>query len=187
MPGGVGGVLGALDVGAAELVGALGLGGQLVADGEADLDGRGVRAARIRSLTAVSMVSPGRCWQIGARCGCRRSGTCIRGSGAVAGVVADGHPPAAPAADDEALQQGGAFAGRPGCAVVAAGGGVGGQDGQVGLVLVPGEVPGVVVFDQDRPFPAGPGGGVVVPVQVGGVAGPAVGVGAGVGGVVQDA
>jgi hypothetical protein len=98
-------------------------------------------------------------------------------------VVADGHPPPAPAADDQTLQQGGAFAGRAGGAVVAAGGGVGGQDGEVGLVLGPGEVPGVVVFDQDRPLRDGPGGGVVVSVQAGGVAGPPVGVG----GVVQDA
>jgi len=40
VPGGVGGVFGALDVGLAELVCAFGLGDQLVADGEGDLDGR---------------------------------------------------------------------------------------------------------------------------------------------------
>jgi hypothetical protein len=146
----------------------------------------GVREARIRSLTAESMMSPVRCWQIGCGADAVVLADVAGYLGAVAGVVADGHPPAAPAADDQALQQRGAFAGRAGRAVVAAGGGVGGEDGQVGLVLGPGEVPGVVVFDQDRPFGDGLDVGVVVSVQAGGVAGPPVGVGAGVGGVVQD-
>ena len=47
-----------------------------------------------------------------------------------AGVVADGHPVAAAAADDDALQQGGAFAGRPGGAVAAVRGGVGREPGE---------------------------------------------------------
>src|SRR5487761_1548435 len=75
---------------------------------------------------------------------------------------------------------------RGGPAARAAGGGVGGEDSQVGLVLGPGEVPGVVVFDQDCPLGDGLDGGVVVSVQASGVAGPPVDVGPGVGGVVQD-
>ena len=54
----------------------------------------------------------------------------------ITAVVADGHPRAAGAADDDALAQGGAFAGRPGGAVTAVRGGVSGQLGDVGVVLV---------------------------------------------------
>jgi len=46
-------------------------------------------------------------------------------------VISHGHPLSTVAAYDEALQQRGAFAGRAGVAVVAVGGGVGGQDGLV--------------------------------------------------------
>jgi hypothetical protein len=105
----------ARDVGPAELVCAFGLGDQLVADGEADLDGRWgqggqdqvadggvddvagqVLADRLRGADAVVLAD-------------------VAGYlGAVAGVVADGHPAPAPAADDQALQQRGAFARRAG-------------------------------------------------------------------------
>ena len=77
-----------------------------------------------------------------------------------AGVVADGHPQPAAAADDDALQQRGAFAGRPGGAVAAVRGGVGRQLGDVGLVLVQGDVSGVGAGDEGGPLVAGqlPGG-----------------------------
>ena len=48
-------------------------------------------------------------------------------------VVADGHAPAAAAADDDALQQCRSFPGRSGDAVTAVGGGVGGQAVAVGV------------------------------------------------------
>ncbi len=102
-----------------------------------------------------------------------------------AGVVAHGHAPPAAAADDEALEQGVAFAGRAGFAVEAVGGGVGGEGGLVGLEPFPGYEARVVVVYEDGPFVDGFGQCVVFPVEVGGVAGAAVGVGAGVGWVVQ--
>ena len=101
-------------------------------------------------------------------------------------MVAHGHATAAPAADDQTLEQGGAFTGRAGLAVVAVRGGVGGQGLLVGLVLRPGQVAGMVVVDQHGPLAGGSGQGVGAPVQVSGVAGPPVNVGAGVGGIVQD-
>ena len=104
----------------------------------------------------------------------------------VPGVVPHGHAPAADAADDEALQQGGAFAWRAGFAVLAPGGCVGGQHLLVGLVLRPGDVAGMVFDDQHGPVVGQFGQRVVVSVQVGGVAGPAVAVSADVGRVVQD-
>ena len=70
-------------------------------------------------------------------------------------VVADGHPQPAASADDDALQQGGAFAGRPGGAVAAVRGGVGRQLGDVGLVLVQGDVSGVGAGDEGGPLVAG--------------------------------
>jgi hypothetical protein len=60
-----------------------------------------------------------------------------------AGVIPHAHPASACAAHEKALQQGWAFAGRPGFAVGAVGGGVGGQDREVGLVLLEGDVSGV--------------------------------------------
>ena len=102
-----------------------------------------------------------------------------------AGVVADGHPQPAAAADDDALQQRGAFAGRPGGAVASVRGGVGCQAGEVGVVLVQGDVSGVGAGDEGDPLLPGQhsGGGLPVGLLVVGV--PAVGEGAGVAGVVQ--
>ena len=70
-------------------------------------------------------------------------------------VVAHGHPPPAATADDDPLQQGGAFAGRAGGAVEAVRGGVGGQAGAVDVVLVQGDVSGVDVGDEGDPLFAG--------------------------------
>ena len=100
-------------------------------------------------------------------------------------MVADGHPVAAAAADDDALQQGGAFAGRPGGAVAAVRGGVGREPGGVGLVLVQGDVAGVGAGDEGGPLLAGqvPGAGFAAGQER--VSGPAVGERAGVAGIVQ--
>ena len=70
-------------------------------------------------------------------------------------VVADGHAQPAGPADDDALQQRGSFAGRPGGAVPAVRGGVGGQLCAVGVVLVQGDVSGVGAGDEGDPFLAG--------------------------------
>src|SRR6266581_3395418 len=186
--GGVGGVLGALHVKLPEMIGVLGLGSQLVGDGEGDLDGCGGEGVQDQAGDSGVDAVTGDVLADRLRGSDARVLAHVFGDqGAAAGVVADGHPAAAPAADGDALQQRGAFAGRAGGAVGSAGGGVGGQDGEVGLVGVPGDVAGMMIFDQDGPFRCGPGGGVRDSVQVRGVAGLAVGVGAGVGGVAQGA
>src|SRR5205807_8590957 len=59
---------------------------------------------------------------------------------AAAGVIAHGHALAAPAAHDDALQQGGPFPGRAGPAVLAARLGALGEAGEVVLVIVPADV-----------------------------------------------
>ena len=104
-------------------------------------------------------------------------------------VVADGHPQPAPAADDDALQQRGAFAGWPAAAVTAVGGGVGRQAGKVGVVLLQGDVSGVGAGDEGDPLLAGqPQPAGLLPALPGGkglVAVPAVGEAACVPGVVQ--
>ena len=100
-------------------------------------------------------------------------------------MVADGHPQPAAAADDDALQQGGAFAGRPGGAVAAVRGGVGRELGDVGVVLVQGDVSGVGAGDERDPFLAGQLGGDRLAAGQFAVAAPAVGERAGVAGVVQ--
>ena len=104
---------------------------------------------------------------------------------AAAGVVAEGHPGAAAAADDDALQQRGSFAGGPGGAVGAVRGGVGGQRGEVGLVLVQGDVSGVGAGDERDPFAAGQHGGDRLAAGQDLVTPPAEGEAAGVAGVVQ--
>ena len=106
---------------------------------------------------------------------------------AAAGVVADGHPVAAAAADDDALQQRGAFAGWTGGAVGAVRGGVGGQPGEVGLVLLHGDVSGVGAGDERDPFLARQSGGDCLAAGQFPVPAPAEGERAGVAGVVQHA
>ena len=101
-------------------------------------------------------------------------------------VVADGHAQPAGPADDDALQQRGAFAGRPGGAVPAVRGGVGGQPCAVGVVLVQGDVSGVGAGDEGDPFLAGQDGAGQFPAGELDVAVPAEGERAGVAGVVQD-
>src|ERR1019366_3595618 len=76
----------------------------------------------------------------------------------VAFSAPDGHArPAGPAgpADDDALQQRGACAGRPGGPVAAVRGGAGGQPCAVGVVLVQGDVSGVGAGNEGDPFLAG--------------------------------
>ena len=101
-------------------------------------------------------------------------------------VVADGHALPAGPADDDALQQRGAFAGRPGGAVPAVRGGVGGQPGAVGVVLVQGDVSGVGAGDEGDPFLPRQDGAGQLPAGKRDVAVPAEGERAGVAGVVQD-
>ena len=101
-------------------------------------------------------------------------------------MVADGHPFAAFAADDEALQQRGSFAGGAGAALlVAAGGGVGGERLLVVLVLLEGDVSGVRVLDQDGPLVARLEHGAGVTVDVGELLASSVEVRACIAGVVQ--
>ena len=182
----VGVVAGALDVGGAQRVGfgcaVLELGGDL----EGGFDGQ--RGEGVDEQLADALVEgvPG---NQGAGAAPVFDAVAVAGVGgqflAAAGVVADGHPQPAAAADDDALQQRGAFAGRPGGAVAAVGGGVGCQAGEVGVVLVQGDVSGVGAGDEGDPLLPGQhsGGGLPVGLLVVGV--PAVGEGAGVAGVVQ--
>ena len=101
-------------------------------------------------------------------------------------MVADGHALPAGPADDDALQQRGAFAGRSGGPVPAVRGGVGCQPGAVGVVLVQGDVSGVDAGDEGDPFLAGQHGAGQLPAGQFDVAVPAEGERAGVAGVVQD-
>ena len=183
----VGGVLGALDVRGAQGVGVFGVADELVADGEGGLERE--RGEGVQQQAGDRGVDGSAGQVLADRLGLADAVVLAHVVGhdraVVAGVVPDGHAAAAGAADDEALQQGGAFAWRAGFAVLAAGGGVGGQHLLVGLVLRPGDVAGVVIYDQHGPVVDRLGQLVVVSVQVGGVAGPAITVSAGVGRVVQ--
>ena len=87
-------------------------------------------------------------------------------------VVADGHASAAAAADREALEQGGSFAGGAGGAVGAVRIGVGGEQLLVVLELLPAEIAGMGVGDQRDPLLAWLLAGRGAPV--GGLAGPAL-------------
>src|ERR1019366_6950248 len=93
--------------------------------------------------------------------------------------------PAGPA-DDDALQQRGAFAGRPGGPVAAVRGGAGGEAGADGVALGPGGVSGVGAGVEGDPGLAGQGGAGQLPAGQLDVAVPAEGERAGVAGVVQD-
>ena len=152
----VGVVAGALDVGGAQRVG---LGGAVLEFGgdlEGGLDGQRGEGGdeQLADVLVEGVAGDG-----GAdRAGVLDAVALAEVGGQVfpaAGVVADGHPPAAAAADDDALQQGGAFAGRPGGPVAAVRGGVGREPGDVGLVLVQGDVSGVGAGDEGDPLLAG--------------------------------
>src|SRR5260370_62771 len=104
VPGGAGGLFGALDVGAAELVCAFGLGGQLVADGEGDLDGR-------RGECGQDQVADGGVDDVAGQVLADGPGGAdaivlahVFGVlGAVGGGVGGGHPPPAPGRTHHAL------------------------------------------------------------------------------------
>ncbi len=104
---------------------------------------------------------------------------------AAAGVVADGHPPAAAAADDDALQQGGSFAGGPAARSRPCAAALAVSRGDVGLVLVQGDVAGVGAGDERDPFARGAAVMTVLPPGSLWSRSPAVGERAGVAGVVQ--
>ena len=101
-------------------------------------------------------------------------------------VVADGHAQPAGPADDDALEQRGAFAGRPGGPVPAVRGGVGGQLCAVGVVLVQGDVSRMSGGNEGDPFLPGQQGAGQLPAGKLGVAVSPEGERAGVPGVVQD-
>src|SRR6266567_4159028 len=182
----VGVVAGALDVGGAQRVG---LGGALLELG-GDLEGGfdGQRGEGVDEQLADALVEgvPG---NQGAGAAPVFDAVAVAGVGgqflAAAGVVADGHPQPAAAADDDALQEGGAFAGWPGGAVAAVRGGVGRQPGDVGLVLVQGDVSGVGAGDEGGPLVAGKLDAAAFPAGQYLLAAPTVGEHAGVAGVVQ--
>ena len=102
-------------------------------------------------------------------------------------VVAHGHAPPAAPADHHALEQGGTFAGRAGGAVVAVGGGVGGEQSLVGFEGVPGDVAGMGVVDERHPLVAGDFLEGAPAVGGAGFSATAVDERAGVAGVVQGA
>src|SRR6516164_6917240 len=103
----------------------------------------GVRVSRRSCPVAWSRPEPGMAAQMGRAFSMPSRWQVVGPVGAAAMVVADGHPGAALAADDDALQQRAALAGWPAGAVAAVGGGVGGQPGDVRLPLVQGDVAGV--------------------------------------------
>ena len=108
--------------------------------------------------------------------------------GVVAEVVAHGHASSASAADDDALQQSGSFAGRAGFAVGSVRGGAFGESGLVGVEGGEGDVAGVGGGDEGDLLVAGgdrPGAGLLVGAED--LAVPAEAEHAGVAGVVQDA
>jgi hypothetical protein len=182
----VGVVAGALDVGGAQRVG---LGGSLPEFG-GNLEGRldGQRRERVDQQLADALVE-GVAGDGGAdRAGVVDAVALAEVGGQVfpaAGVVADGHPPAAAAAGDDALQEGGAFAGRSGGAVAAVRGGVGREPGDVGLPLFQGDVAGVGAGDEGDPLLAGHRDAASLPAGQQPLAVPAVGERAGVARVVQ--
>src|SRR6266702_1681316 len=183
----VGVVAGALDVRGAQGAGLGGAVFQLGGDGEGGFDGeRGEGAGeQLPDLLVESGAGDGLADPVGMFDAVALA--YVGGDLLVAAlVVADGHALPAGPADDDALQQRGAFAGRPGGPVPAVRGGVGGQPGAVGVVLVQGEVSGMSGGDEGDPFPAGQRGAGPLPARLLDVAGPPEGERAGVAGVVQD-
>ena len=149
----VGVVAGALDVRGAQGVGLVGAVLQLGADGEGGLDGQ--RGEGVDEQLPDPLVQSGAGDGLADPAGVGDAVALADVGGqqaAAALVVADGHALPAGPADDDALQQRGAFAGRPGGPVPAVRGGVGGQPGAVGVVLLQGEVSGVRAGDEGDPF-----------------------------------
>ncbi len=184
--GGLGGVLGALDVGGADRVRLPGLGVQLGGDLQGGSDCQ--RGERVQDEASHGCVDAGAADVLAGR---GAGGDALALAGVVgderavaAGVVADGHPLAAFPADHQALEQGGAFPGRSGLAVTAVGGGVGGQLPLVGLVLFPADVAVMRPGEQGGPLLArlGDRGGFPAGTAVSAAA---IEVGARVAGVVQ--
>ena len=147
----------------------------------------GVRVAMSSCPICWSRPAPGMAWQIRRACVDAVALADVGGDLPVAAlVVADGHALPAGPADDDALQQRGSFAGRACGPVPAVRGGVGGQPGAVGVVLVQGDVSGVGAGDEGDPFLAGQRGAGQFPAGKPDVAVPPEGERAGVAGVVQD-
>ena len=183
----VGVVAGALDVRGAQRVGLVGAVLELGGDGEGGFDGQ--RGEGVDEQLPDPLVEAGAGDGLADPAAVRDAVALADVGGdllVAALVVADGHALPAGPADDDALQQRGAFAGRPGGPVPAVRGGVGGQAGAVGVVLVQGDVSGVGAGDEGDPFLAGQRGAGQFPAGQLDVAVPAEGERAGIAGVVQD-
>jgi hypothetical protein len=181
-------VPGAFDVAGAHGVGFGGAGLDLGLDGEGDLEGQ--RGEGLEQQLADGGVGGGAGDGLAARPGvvdALAHALVVRDLGAAAGVVADRHPPPALSADGQALQQRGAFPGRAGGPVGAAGGGVAEQDLLVSLVLFPGDVSGVGAGDQRGPLVPRQRLEAVLAVGAGGAAAAAVDERAGIPGIMQGA
>jgi hypothetical protein len=181
-------LVGALDVGPAELVGFIGAGFEFGLDGQRDLErerGDGLQQQLFDRLI------DGVAWKLLAdRSGALDVvvGAAIVGHERVAAlVIADGHASSAASADHESLQQRWAFAGGSGGAVGAVRIGVCCQQLLVVLELFPGQIAGVRVVDQAGPLLAWELSGGGAPVRS--LARPALSIDerAGIAGVVQGA
>src|SRR5665647_2260040 len=165
---GLGCVAGALHAGGADPVGLGGAPGEFGADRQ-----RGLQRQRGQGLQdqvgdgGVDAGSAGRlAWWAAGGDPFTLAGI-VRNQGAVpASVVAHGHPLAAFAAEDQALEQGGAFPCWAGFAVLAVGGGVADQGGLVGLELFPADVAGVSTRDQGGPVLPGFDQGAVMALSL---------------------
>ena len=183
----VGVVAGALDVGGAQ---GAGLGGavlELGGDGESGFDGERGEGVdeQLPDLLVESGAGDGLADPVGMFDAVALA--YVGGDLLVAAlVVADGHALPAGPADDDALEQRGAFAGRSGGPVPAVRGGVGGQLRAVGVVLVQGDVSGMSGGNEGDPFLPRQQGAGQLPAGKGDVAMPPEGERARVPGVVQD-
>ena len=150
-------VAGAFDVFEAQLVGLVCALVELGGDGQRDLEREwGERLEQQRAEGFIELAAGDDLAGVLERAFDRIVLAGVFGQGAAAAVVvADGHPGAAAFAYDEALQQGGSLAGRALLAVLAVCAGVGGERGEVGLVLRKGDVAGVRVGYQCDPLLAG--------------------------------
>src|SRR6266511_2274642 len=152
----LGGVAGSFHLGAAQPVGLLGARRQLVGDGQGDLQGH--RADGCQQQLAHGVVDAAAEDGLAAGGGGLDAGalTDIDGGEVVAALlVAHGHALPATSADHQSLQQGWAFAGRAGAAVLPMGRRAGGQAALVVLELLPAEIADVRVGDERDPVLAG--------------------------------
>ena len=101
-------------------------------------------------------------------------------------VIADGHPFAAPPAQNKSLQQRRPFPGRPGTALGTIGLGIRPEAAEVLFVLVPSKIAGVSAWEQHPPLLARQPVHLAAPVPGGAQAAAPEAEGPGVAGIVQD-